>query len=200
MSVKLSPRLLAVAEMVRLDGKICDVGTDHALLPCYLAELGAKEVIASDINDGPLRAAAAAVLQFGAENAVKVIKSDGLRSVPHCDDVIVAGMGGELIARIVSECTFTNENTRFILQPMTKAELLRKGLYLNGFEIIEERTAQAAGKIYTIMLVKHTGVKTEISDEFAFFGKNTDKIYEKSVNARLMKLSRSRKELAAVIR
>ena len=193
MAVKLDPRLLTIAEMVRLDGKICDVGTDHALLPCYLYERGAGDVIASDINDGPLQAAEATVKLYGAEKAVRVMKSDGLRDIPPCGDVIIAGMGGELIARIVTECAFTDENTHFILQPMTKAEILRRELYGNGFEIAEERTAQSAGKIYTVMLVKYTGEKTEISDKFAFFGKNTDTAYIEAVKVKLRKMARGDK-------
>lgn len=200
MSVKLDPRLLTIAEMVRTDGKICDIGTDHALLPCYLYEQGARDIIAADVNDGPLKAAAATIIHYGAEKYIRVIKSDGLRSVPPCDDVIVAGMGGELIGRIVSECTFVTDNTRFILQPMTKAHLLRRELYKNGFEIIEERTAQSAGKVYTVMLVKYSGNKADISDEFTFFGKNTDKLYEKSVNEKLEKLSRGDEFFKTLIR
>lgn len=199
MAVKLDPRLLTIAQMVRKEGKICDVGTDHALLPCFLYENGAKCVIASDINDGPLKSAEATIAQYGAEKAVFVMKSDGLRSIPACDDVIVAGMGGELIGRIVSECTFKNHNTRFILQPMTKAEILRRELYKNGFEIIEERTAQSAGKIYTVMLVKFTGEASEISDRFAFFGKNNDEIYIDSVKNRLKKLVRSNGSLKPLL-
>jgi len=190
MSVKLDPRLLTIAEMVRTDGKICDIGTDHALLPCYLYEKGARDIIAADVNDGPLKSAASTIALYGAEECIQVVKSDGLRSVPPCDDVIVAGMGGELIGRIVSECSFITDNTHFILQPMTKAHLLRRELYKNGFEITEERTAESSGKVYTVMLVKYSGHKTEISDDFAFFGKNTDELYEKSVNEKLEKLSR----------
>ena len=190
MAVKLDPRLLTIAEMVRKDGKICDVGTDHALLPCYLFEQGAGDVIASDVNDGPLKAAEATVKLYGAENCVKVMKSDGLRDVPPCDDVIVAGMGGELIARIVTECAFTNENTHFILQPMTKAEILRRELYANGFEITEERTAQSAGKVYTVMLAVYTGSRQNIDDRFAFFGKNNDDIYIESVREKLRKMAK----------
>ena len=57
MAVKLSPRLLAVAELVDTNGSVCDVGTDHALLPCYLYCRGVKDISASDIIDGPLVAA-----------------------------------------------------------------------------------------------------------------------------------------------
>lgn len=187
MAVKLDPRLLTIAQMVRLSGKICDVGTDHALLPCYLFQQGAGNIIASDVNDGPLKSAEATVKLYGAENCVRVMKSDGLRDVPPCDDVIVAGMGGELIARIVTECAFTNENTHFILQPMTKAEILRRELYRNGFEITVERTAESAGKIYTVMLVVYTGIRQEISESFAFFGKNDDEIYIEHIREKLRK-------------
>lgn len=200
MSVKLDPRLLTIAEMVRRDGKICDIGTDHALLPCYLYEKGARDLIAADVNDGPLKAAAATIACYGAEKHIRVIKSDGLRSIPPCDDVIVAGMGGELIARIVSECSFLTEDTRFILQPMTKSYILRRELYKNGFEIVEEKTAQSSGKVYTVMLVKYSGNRTEISDDFAFFGKNTDKLYENSVNEKLEKLSRGDEYFKKLIR
>lgn len=200
MAVRLDPRLLTIADMVRTEGKICDVGTDHALLPCYLYEKGAKCVIASDINDGPIKSAKATVELYGAQECVTVMKSDGLRSVPPCDDVIVAGMGGELIARIVSECTFKNADTRFILQPMTKAEILRRELYRNGFEITEEHTAESAGKVYTVMLVSYTGVSAEISDHFAFFGKNNDKVYINSVKCRLEKLVRSNESLKPLLK
>lgn len=200
MSVKLDPRLLTIADMVRTEGKICDVGTDHALLPCYLCEKGARDIIAADINDGPLKSAEATISLYNMERYIKVMKSDGLRSVPPCDDVIVAGMGGELIGRIVAECTFLSDSTRFILQPMTKAHLLRRALYKNGFEIIKERTAESAGKVYTVMLVKYSGNKTEISDEFAFFGKNTDLSYRKAINIKLEKLSRGDSSFKALIK
>ena len=50
----LSPRLAAAAGMVRKGGEICDVGTDHALLPCRLYLDGERKLTAADINEGPL--------------------------------------------------------------------------------------------------------------------------------------------------
>ena len=55
--VKLTGRLSAAAALCRRGVIVCDVGTDHALLACYLAQNGAKEVIASDVKEGPLSAA-----------------------------------------------------------------------------------------------------------------------------------------------
>lgn len=182
-------RLSAIAELVRLDRRICDVGTDHALLPCLLYRRGARDIIACDINDGPLKAASAAVLREGAQDGIRVMKSDGLRDVPPCEDIIVAGMGGELIARIVTECRFVTGETRFILQPMTRAETLRRELYRHGFEIMLENGVSAGGRVYTVLLVRFTGELSEIDDSFAFFGKNTDPRYIASVNRRLRRLA-----------
>lgn len=182
-------RLSAIAELVRLDRRICDVGTDHALLPCLLYRRGARDIIACDIHDGPLRAAGIAVLREGAQDGIRVMKSDGLRDVPPCEDIIVAGMGGELIARIVTECRFVTGETRFILQPMTRAETLRRELYRHGFEIMLENGVSAGGRVYTVLLVRYTGEISEIDDGFAFFGKNTDPRYIASVNRRLRRLA-----------
>ena len=197
--IRLDPRLAAIAKMVRLNRRICDVGTDHALLPCFLREAGAADIVACDINEGPLEAAAATVAKYGAEDSIRLIKSDGLESVPPCEDIIVAGMGGELIARIVTECKFITPDTRFILQPMTKAEILRRELYRKGFEIEREEAAKAAGKIYTVMLVKFTGIKAEIEERFAFFGKNESPEYAESVKKRLLKLSKGNPEYQKLI-
>lgn len=176
MRVRLDERLLACGELVRLDKIICDVGTDHALLPCWLVQRGAKSVIACDINDGPLLSARETMGQYGCEG-ITLVKSDGLRNILFAEDVIIAGMGGELIGRILSECTFLSEDFRCILQPMTKAEELRRSMYRNGFEIISERTASAHGKCYTVIYGRYTGKTAEIDDETAFFGKNTDRAY-----------------------
>ncbi|MBQ3841800.1 MAG: SAM-dependent methyltransferase [Ruminiclostridium sp.] len=198
--IRLDDRLAAVASFVRTDRRICDVGTDHALLPCFLCEQGARDVIASDVNEMPLEAARANVEKYGFSDRIRLIRSDGLADIPPCDDVIVAGMGGELIARIVGGCTFVTADTRFILQPMTRAEHLRRFLYANGFEITEEKGAYSAGKAYTVVLAVYTGEKREISDEFAYFGKCGDPRYIKKVNGQLEKLGRSDPSLLSIIR
>ena len=165
------------AELCR-DGRVAaDVGCDHAQLACWLARNRSKLVLASDVRDGPLEAARRTVEEQGVTN-VKVIKSDGLREIDFADDVIICGMGGELIAEIMSGCRFLNGDTRFILQPMTKADYLRRWLYANGFEIIEERAAfEKPNRAYSIIYAGYTGERRSIDDIFALTGKNTDRDY-----------------------
>ena len=182
----LSSRLQTVADFCRQGATICDVGTDHAYLACYLAQNGAKNVIASDVRDGPLEAARRTVEQQKVQN-VTLVKSDGLEKIDFADDVVIAGMGGELIARIISGCRFLSGDTRFILQPMTKAEILRRELYRSGFEIIEERTAREGERLYTVMLVKFTGEKCDPDELFCLCGKTADPEMLRHIAEKLLK-------------
>ena len=184
--ISLDNRLKTAAALCRRGVTVCDVGTDHALLACHLAMNGAKDVIASDINDGPLEAARETVIRTGVKN-VRVLKSDGLKNIDFADDVMICGMGGELIADIIAGCRFLSADTRFILQPMTKAELLRHRLYSDGFEITEERTAYDGKRAYVIMLVRYTGERRDISELEAYTGKVTDPKFLKLTAEKLLK-------------
>lgn len=182
----LNNRLTAAYELCR-DGKIAaDIGCDHAQLACCLALNKSKSVIASDVREGPLEAAKRTVNECGVQN-VTCLLSDGLEKIDYADDVIICGMGGELIADIVKRCRFTCEDTRFILQPMTKAEVLRKQLYRMGFEIVEERTAVDSGRVYSVMLWRYTGVSREIDEVSALVGLNRDRIYLEKIAQKLLK-------------
>lgn len=184
--IPLDNRLKTVFELCRAGVIAADVGTDHAQLAAALALEKSVKVYASDIKDGPLNAARRTLDKYCVKNA-EVIKSDGLENIPYADDVIICGMGGELITRIVEECRFTNPNTRFILQPMTKADYLRKRLCGSGFELMEEHAAENSGKIYTVMLWKFSGVKREIDEIEALCGKNRDGRYLGKIAEKLLK-------------
>ena len=187
--VTLDERLAAAASFVRRDVKIADIGTDHAMLPVWLVQHGAVDVIAADINENPLRFARETIEYYKAEG-VSLVVSDGLKSIPPVDDVIVAGMGGELIADIVCGCNFLDRRPHFILQPMTRDFVLRRRLYAEGFEILREKTAVAGGKTYTVMLCIYTGRRCEISEGFAFLGKNRDERYLAKQLSTLHKMGR----------
>lgn len=151
-------RLLACASFVSGGGIVCDVGTDHAYLPCYLVKNGiCKRAVAADVNPSPLAAAKENIQRAGLEDKIDTVLSDGLDGIsPNgVTDVVIAGMGGELIADILGrgKAFFS---ARFILQPMSKPERLRRWLWENGFEIACERACKEE-IYYTVMLVKYTG-------------------------------------------
>lgn len=191
MTVHLDPRLAACAELVRLDKRIADIGTDHGLLPCKLYQQGARGLVASDVREGPLSAAKATISLYGIPpGKITTLLSDGLEKVPPVDDIVIAGMGGELIAEIIEKCPFLQKGLHFILQPMTRDYFLRRKIYSLGLEIIREKTAVAKGKTYTVILAEYTGEKKEIDDVFAFMGKNTDEAYRRKQLSTLCKMGK----------
>ena len=184
--VNLDNRLGAAFGFCRSGVVSVDVGCDHARLAAALALEKNCRVIASDVKDGPLEAAKRTLAELGV-TSVETVKSDGLDEIDYADDVIICGMGGELIADIAQRCRFKSENTRFILQPMTKADVMRKRLCKAGFELLEEKTAEDGGKIYSVMLWRFSGISREIDEIEALCGKNRDRIYLEKVAEKLVK-------------
>lgn len=158
----LDSRLKLCADFVRNGSRVADIGTDHAYLPVWLCKNNiAKNAIAADINPAPLQYGKQTIEKYNAQDMITTCLSNGLEKIApdDTDDIIIAGMGGELIVSILSDAPWVkNSKYHFILQPMTKAEVLREYLYSNGFDIECEKTALAENKLYTVMSVFYTGV------------------------------------------
>ena len=138
---KISKRLEAAASFSRRGARFADVGTDHAYLPIYLHATEGSRGVASDINVGPTERALANVISHGAKGAIDVVRTDGLNGIEKYfpEDIFILGMGGELIVKIISEAQWLkDEKKRLVLQPMTHPEAVRKYLYDNGFDIVDE--------------------------------------------------------------
>ena len=147
--INLTPRLERVCQLTPKCNSCADIGCDHAQVSIRLVEDGKVEnMTAADVNLGPIENARAAVKNAGLENRIKCVLSDGLDGIPEQDAVIIAGMGGDLIADILSraEWTRTGEKT-LVLQPMTAQYRLREFLYENGYRI-EKETYVAEKKSY----------------------------------------------------
>lgn len=73
---------------------------------------------------------------------------------------MIAGMGGELIVQILSHAPWVRDpGKRLILQPMSKAEVLRSYLSNEGFAILQEEAVRSLGRIYSVMRCGYTGKK-----------------------------------------
>ncbi|MGN0620993.1 MAG: Nif3-like dinuclear metal center hexameric protein [Porcipelethomonas sp.] len=168
----LDKRLSVCAEMVGGKGIVCDVGTDHAYLASYLVESGkCSRVIASDINDGPLKFAEQTLNKYGIEG-VTLVKSDGLENISGEDvsDIVIAGMGGETICDILGKADWI-KNVNLVLQPMTRAGHLRKWLYANGFEIVREEAVSHERFVYSVIRAAYTGVRVSIGQVMENIGR-----------------------------
>lgn len=154
---KISKRLEAAASFSRRGARFADIGTDHAYLPIYLYATQGSKGVASDINAGPTERARANVTEWNAQDAIEVIRTDGLQGIQKYgpEDIFILGMGGELIVKIISEAEWLKDNQkRLILQPMTHPEVVRKHLLDNGFAIIDELIVKDE-KIYQIICAEY---------------------------------------------
>lgn len=175
--VILDDRLKAAADFVRQGAYFADIGTDHAYLPVFLLEEGRiRHAYASDVARGPVLAAEAHIAASSVGDRITLRLADGLQGLPNdapdVTDIAVCGMGGELIVRLIDDAPFVKKSgIRLILQPMSRANILRRYLAKNGFLIEKETLSCADGRIYTCMCVSYTGTPHEISDLEAALGK-----------------------------
>lgn len=195
MSITLTPRLSAVASLVKGGGIIADIGTDHGYLPIYLIEREiVKGAIAADIGREPLKNAERSVCQYELTDKIELRLSDGLRefSPDDADEIVFAGMGGTLIAEKLEETDWVRtDKIHFIFQPQSRAEDLREFLYRNGFSICREIATHEARRVYITFDAVYTGEISDFTEADCFIGKlphNEDA--HKHISQQLARLSK----------
>ena len=153
--MQLSRRLQTVASLVPKCGCLADIGTDHAYVPVWCVKNGVcRRALACDVRPGPLKIAEKSIRESGLAHAIQTRLSDGLDAIlpGEADAVVIAGMGGLLIADILSRGkTVFTAHTRLILQPMTAVEELRVFLYQNGFRVTDEHVVAEEDKFYQVL-------------------------------------------------
>lgn len=158
MKLPISKRLLCCASMVQSGARVADIGTDHGYLGIYLLQTGAaRHVIACDLRKDPLENARRNAKLFGVDGAMEFRLSDGLEKIlpDEVDTVVMAGMGGDLIQKILSQCPWRKrEGLQFILQPQSAGNVLRRWLCEDGFEIQREEPVQDGHFLYTVMDIR----------------------------------------------
>ena len=165
----LDNRLRLCAEYVRRGSRPADIGTDHAYLPVWLCRNGVcPSAIAADINPDPLSRGRLTVENSSLSEKIELRLSNGLSAISadEADDIVIAGMGGELIAKIIESCGWAKSpDKHFILQPMTKSEALICYLCQNSFKIESQECCEAGGKCYTVLSVYYTGELHPLENE-----------------------------------
>ncbi|MBB6729693.1 tRNA (adenine(22)-N(1))-methyltransferase [Cohnella zeiphila] len=159
--VKLSGRLAALADWVPEGARFADIGTDHALLPVYLAAGGRVPfAVAGDVNKGPVEAAQRQVKAAGLDGIVSVRQGDGLTVLKpgEVDTVCIAGMGGSLMVRLLEEAGRRLDGVRtLILSPHVAEDQVRQWLVDHAYVLIEEKLLEEDGEIYTMLKAERDG-------------------------------------------
>lgn len=176
MDINLSNRLQAIADMVSKGNRLVDVGCDHGYVPVYLVlKDQIPSAIAADINAGPLERAKEHIAAFGLADKIETRLSNGLAKISpgEGDTLVIAGMGGPLMERILTEGAAVRDTfSELILQPQSDIPRFRKFLLSNGFQITEEKFIFEDGKYYPMMkAVKEDCNNAGWTDEELMFGK-----------------------------
>ncbi|MCI2195218.1 MAG: class I SAM-dependent methyltransferase [Lachnospiraceae bacterium] len=171
---KLSARMEAIGSMVTAGYRLADIGTDHGYLPIALTARGrVPSAIAMDINAGPLEAAQRHIRESGLEDRIQTRRSDGLAKLDpgEADSIVIAGMGGALMLRILSEGASRLAGVReLILSPQSEIPLVRSSMCQAGYEIAQERMVKDAGKYYVILRLVPSARRQTLTEEEAAFG------------------------------
>lgn len=153
--MELSKRLQTVANAVTPGSRVADVGTDHGYVPIYLVERGlCPGAIAMDVNEGPLARAEEHIRAEGLSDRIQTRKSDGLAALApeETDAVVIAGMGGALMCRILQDASaFLEAGRELILQPQSEWFKVRRLLSASGYRITKEWFLEEEGKYYVVI-------------------------------------------------
>ena len=137
--MRISKRLLKIAEMIEKDKVVFDVGSDHALLPCFLVMNDITDrAYAGEISMGPYRKSVENIEKYNLSDKVIPVLSDGLENAS--DDVevvVIAGMGFHTIKHILDNCDI-NRYDYFVVQSNNEVDKLRQYLSDNNFTIEDE--------------------------------------------------------------
>lgn len=199
----LSPRLAAVARWVPEGTSLADIGTDHGRLPVWLIQHGVVDrAVASDLRPGPLSRARGLAERWGVADRISFRLCDGLSDIraEEVQTVTVAGMGGETIAAILAAVPWSGQpGHRYILQPMSGLDGLRRYLSRHGFAIRREILAEEGETLYVVLLVE-PGEMPPLTDGEIWVGRQTwgedSPLRGKYLEQELNKLRRAAKGLS----
>lgn len=199
--LELSPRLGAIAGLVPEScGCLADIGTDHGYVPVSLLLEGKiRRAVASDIGAPPLDHARRTAAQYGVTEKLDFRLGDGLSVLEpgEAEVIVIAGMGGDAITEILAAAPWSRAGPLLLLQPMSKAEVLRPFLPENGYAVLAERLVQDKGVLYPILTVQG-GEMPPVSDAQAWGGVRLegDPLRRLYIADRLLRLRRAAAGLA----
>ena len=168
--MKISKRLQMVTKMAAPGAFAVDVGCDHGYTAITLVEEKiCAGAVASDVREGPLRAADANIRRAGLSGRIRTVLADGIPQSPESylpEDVpallIVTGMGGQLILRILREAgSGLARFSEMLLGPQSDIPLVRRELPALGFSIADEQMVEEDGKYYVLIKARRRDPRSE---------------------------------------
>lgn len=148
--MKRTKRLQTVCGQLSPCDTLADVGCDHGYCTLYALERGlCRRAVISDISRSSLHKAEELLSSYIAEGRVESVCCAGLSQVPcNCGQVLIAGMGGEEIVKIL-EGSFLPQ--ALVLQPMKNTEKVRAFLLEKGYCLVRDFLFYDGPKHYDLL-------------------------------------------------
>ena len=202
--MRLSKRLLMNVSLVPEGAHVADIGCDHGYASIWLASEGnAEKVIAMDVNKGPIERAREHVRQAGLEDFIACRQSDGTgKLVPgEVDTLMIAGMGGLLMIRILEEGRAVLEHVEcLVLQPQSDIDAVRRYVLGEGFSLTEEKACVEDGKYYFAMRAERCPADRQTTWEEEWQYRYGTYLVQKKDSVLLQYLNKERKKYDEILR
>lgn len=180
-------RLMDIINLIDRGKKVIDIGTDHGLVPLYLAKNGISEdILATDISEKSLEKLKLA-LDEDTKEIIRTKVTDGFKNIEkaHNQIAIIAGMGANTIMDIIKDSLDFAKNLDYmILASNINTEKLRLFLSENDFEIINDFLTYENDKYYDIIKTSYKkGKKLSLAE--IYYGKDDIKNKSKLLKEKL---------------
>jgi tRNA (adenine22-N1)-methyltransferase len=152
----LSPRLAALADAIAPGSRVADVGSDHGLLPLWLAASGrAAYCLATEETEALLTRVARPPADAPWVHRIAFRSGDGLTAVrpgDRIDTIVLAGLGGRTIVRLLGGVgALRLPALRLVLQPRSEIASTRRWLSENGWRLVSERITLARSRFHVTL-------------------------------------------------
>lgn len=173
----MTDRLKTILSEIPLCESFADVGCDHGIIAEKMIERGGlKTLTVSDISAKSLEKATRRLKKYNEKSDIKIesIVCDGLEKIEPCECVLIAGMGGEEIDKILLSAPFLPKF--LVLQPMKNTPKVRKTVMSLGYGIKKDYVFKDK-KFYNLLVCEKDLEARPYSETELEFGRDNLKNY-----------------------
>ena len=163
--IKLNKRLTTISAFILKKDKVIDIGCDHNLLAIYMYQEKGIKIVGSDINKEPLNIAKNNLLKYDLSDTLELRLGDGISTIQDEDTIVISGMGGITITKILDRINDYNIK-KLIISPNDNFPLTREFITKKGYKLDKEVMVCENNKYYLVSVYVKGHEKTNY-----FFGK-----------------------------